>query len=693
MDSKECSSVSVSGLPSGKRITSSLPAWLFLLSGLLVFSPLLEGGTTHVAVMIIRLMVLALVCLHLWGVGKSGVVVAQSPAGIGAVVLVFLVLAAVSAALSPYAHQSVQWLAVLFTYAALLYLLVSFITEWDHVAALLAVLAGMGLFEAGLALWQGWRGGNPRPNGTFFNPNFLAGYTVIAWAIALGYVCHVRVGRRGWPGVRRFSVADVILPIILLGLLLLVIVWTGSRGGILAVAVGSALVVGVRFGRRGLGLFALALVLVVLLIPNPLRERIRAEHAVNPVGYARWEMWQQSIRQMADHPWGIGLGLYQYLYPRYAFPVEGQIARYGKVAQTPHSEYVQMGVELGIVSIPVFCWGIVRVARESAALLRQRLWRWQRGAVMGMSAALAAVLTHAAVDSNLHEPAIAIGLTLCVGLILAARRMSGCPPESARVVCIQSRRFRVILVGGGLLVAMGLTVGAVRLGLAWLAYDAGSTALAHKDYDGAMGEYRRAIELDSGKALYHSALAAAQFQVFEATGDRAMVLAAVSELKTALTLNPMDGRLSGLLGHVYARLASSSVSLPPEGSATEQEQRIAWRRAALSTYEQAIRLEPFNPFYRLDAARLYFALGHPERAEASVREAVANEPNFLSGREWLARRYVQSGRIDAATHEYREILERQRQYAGWNKNAFEKQLLHADVAGLAAALGVRGPKI
>lgn len=685
MDSKDCSTVAAYGLPSRERVPSTLPAWLLLLSGLLVFSPLLEGGTTHVAVMIIRLTVVALACLYLWRVGRSGAVVLPA-AGIGAAVLVFLGLASLSATLSPYTHQSVQWLAVLFTYAALLYLLVSFLVEWDHIVTLLVVLVGLGLFESGWALWQGWWEGDPRPNGTFFNPNFLAGYLSMAWGIVLGYLCYVRIGRRGWPGVRRHSVTDVILPIFLLTLLLPAIVWTGSRGGILAVAVGSALVVGLRFGRRGLGLFALTLGLSVLLIPNPLRERVWTEHAVNPVGYARWEMWQQSIRQMTDHPWGVGLGLYQYVYPRYAFPVEGQIARYGKIAQTPHSEFVQMGVELGVASIPIFCWGIIRVAREAAALLRQRLWRWQRGMVVGMSAALASVLAHAAVDSNLHEPAIAIGLTLCVGSILAARRMSGCPPEPARVIAIPSRGSRLVWAGGGLLVAAGLAVGAVKLGVAWLAYDMGSTALAHKAYDRAMVEYRRAITLDPGKALYHSAMAAAQFQSFEATGDRAMALAAVSELEIALALNPLDGRLSGLLGHVYTRLASVAASRPPGSATAEQAQRVAWRRAALSAYERAIRLEPFNPFHRLDVARLYVALGHPEDAEASVHQAVEIEPNFLPGREWLARRYLQSARLEAATREYHEILERQQRYAGWDKSAFEARLLTADTAGLAAAL-------
>jgi O-antigen ligase/polysaccharide polymerase Wzy-like membrane protein len=690
MDSKNCSVAAAGGLPPGGCVPSPLPVWLLVLTGLLVFSPLLEGGTTHIAVMIIRLMVLALACLYLVGLGKSGTVVLP-PAAISAAVLAFLGLAALSATFSPYTHQSVQWLAVLFTYAVLFYLLVSFISGWDHIAVLLVVLLSMGLLEVGWALWQGWWGGDPRPNGTFFNPNFLAGYVAAVWAVALGYLCYAKIGRRGWPGVRRYSVVDVILPILLLSLLLLVIVWTGSRGGILAVAVGSTFVVGLRFGRRGFGLFVLALGLLVVLVPNPLRERIWAEHAVNPVGYARWDMWQQSLRQMTEHPWGVGLGLYQYIYPQYAFPVEGHIARYGKVAQTPHSEYVQMGVELGVVSIPIFGWGIIRVARESAALLRQRLRRWQRGVVVGVSAAVAAIVTHAAVDSNLHEPAIAIVLTLCAGIILAAQRVSGCPPDAMSIVSIQSRRSRLVCAGGGLLVVVGLAVGTVRLGFAWLAYDMGSAALAHKEYARAIVEYQRAIELDPGKALYHSSMAAAQFQLFEQAGDHARALTAVSELESALALNPLDGRLSGLLGLVYERVASV-VPPSPGSAAMEQERRMAWRRGALSAYERAIRLEPFNPFHRLDAARLYLAFGFPEQAEASVHKAVEIEPNFLPGREWLATRYLRSARIELARREYREILERQQQYAGWDKSAFEARLLAADAAGLAAALEGRRPR-
>jgi hypothetical protein len=650
---------------------------LFLAGSLLIFSPLLEGGTTHIAVMGIRLIVLALACLYLMDAVRSGLIT-RPPAGLSVAVLLFLGLAALSTIRSQYVNQSVQWLAVLCTYAILLYLLVSFPAGWDHIAVLTAVLAGTGVLEAAWALWQDHPTGAARPTGTFFNPNFLAGYLALAWAVLLGYLCHVRIGRRGWLDMRRYSPADIVLSIFLLGFVLAVIVRTGSRGGLLSLVVGSAVVAGLRFGWRGAAALGLALASAMLVFPNPLRDRLWAEHAVNPIGYARWEMWRQAMQQMIDHPWGIGVGLYPYFYPPYAFPVEGRIARYGMAAQTPHSEYVQMGVELGFASLLIFCWGIVSAIKESVAVLRQRLRRWQRGLILGLNGAMAAALSHAAVDSNLHEPALAIGLTLCVGLIFSARRISMRASDSARTVQLGSPRFRLVWAGGGLCVVAGLAFAAVKLGVAWLAYDVGSEALARKDYDRAAVEYRHAIALDPGKSLYRSALAAAQFQSFEQTGEMAQVLAAATELETAMALNPLDGRLCGLRGHVYARLSVRA--------AASDGQRETWRRVALASYECAIRLEPFNPFHRLEAAHLSLALGDPERAEGFVLEAIGHEPNFLAGREWLARRYLQTARVEPARREYQEIRERQQRYLDWNKTAYESQMLRANVAGLAAAL-------
>src|SRR5574340_1650809 len=43
----------------------------------------------------------------------------------------------------------------------------------------------MGLGEAGWAIMQGLAWQVARPSGTFFNPNFLAGYLAVTWAILL----------------------------------------------------------------------------------------------------------------------------------------------------------------------------------------------------------------------------------------------------------------------------------------------------------------------------------------------------------------------------------------------------------------------------------------------------------------------------------------------------------------------------
>lgn len=625
--------------------------------------------------MVIRLLLLALLGISLTVWIRAGAV--QIPNfRIGPTILAYLGLAVISTVTSPYTHQSLQWLTVLLGYAALLYLLGCFATSWDQVVLLSLVLVGMGLFEAGWALAQaGWFGAT-RPTGTFFNPNFLAGYLAVVWSIVLGSLCYRRIGhgRPRWGGPYRWLVWAVMVAVLVL--LLLAIVWTGSRGGMLALTVGASLVVGLRFGRKGLAVLFLGL-LVCLVTPNPFRERIQAEHT-SPVSYARWQMWQSASREMVEHPFGVGLGLYQYLYPRYAFPVEEQIARYGKVAQTPHSEYLQMGVELGWGGLFVFVWGVALVAWEARVLLKQRIRRWQRGLVVGLSGGIAGMLIHAAVDSNLHEPAIAILLTVCVGMVLTSRRLVERQLNPVHMVPIKPQWF---WAGLATVLVVVLTVHVVRLGVAWMFYDSGSQALAKREFTPAIADFRTAVSLDAGKSLYHSSLAAAHFQVFAQMHDTKAAQIAVEELQTAIALNPLDGRLQGLLGYAYASLAKSPVL--PQSS---PEQRIVWTRAAVSAYERAVELEPFVPFHDLELGQLYLVLGERERAVTWVRRAVELEPNFLPGREWLARRAMEAERWDEAEREYREIVDRRDRYAGVSKDELEKRYLTADVQGLTVAL-------
>ena len=646
-----------------------IPVWLLFLGGLVLFSPLLEGGTTHTAVMIIRLMILLLVADYLRGAIQGRQLVVPAPV-IMSGVAAFLALAAVSTALSPYQHQSLQWLIVLLSYVAFLYVLLCVINTWRHVAWILGMLALMGLFEAGLALVQAWGLEAPRPSGTFANPNFLAGYLAAIWCVLLSRLLYVRIGRGGWS--ERIMSIQVALPMAAAALILLAITMTRSRGGLLVLVVGTTVALLIRFGRRGL-IGVVVLMAIALSVPNPLSERIRAEHSANPVGYARLQMWERAAHQIWEHPFGMGLGLYQYTYPRNAFPIEGRVARYGHAAQTPHSEYVQIGVELGVAGIAVFGWGIVRILREMRTALACRLRRRRRWLVVGVSGAWASIMVHAAVDSNLHEPAIVLVLILCTAILLSVKRLSQ-PASLNRTVPIR----RPIVWGACAVVGLVLAATLVtRLGVAWLAFEAGSRALEQKHLERATEYLGQAVELDPGKTLYHSSKAAAHFQLFQRTKSHSELAVVVAELKRESVLNPLNARPFRLLGDVYATAASSA------GGA---DQRQASLRLAVAAYEQAVEREPFNPHDRLELGRLYLASADGEKAERLVRGAVEMEPNFLPGRLLLAMRYAKTDRLEPAKQEYEEILRRQRYYASWSLEPYEKSFMNVDVRELAALL-------
>ncbi len=673
---------------------------LLLLAALLAFAPLLDGGTTHLAVMFIRLLIVGMGLACLWSMAHGAPLPVRQASWL-LPALAFLSVAGFSAFTSPNVHQSRQWLMVLVLYAALFYFIVFCLTRWNDVRSVVLWLVAAGVGESVWALYQFVWLKQLRPSGTFFNPNFLSSYLAAIGVMTLAVGLFAKKGGRpGWTtmyaedphGQRglltvggRLSWRLTALWAATVLVMLSAMVITGSRGAGMALAAGTAVVLLGRYHLRGLAI-VVALLIGLLLIPNPLRSRFEAEHAINPVAYARINMWMQAVHIMSEHPLGIGLGLYQYIYPQHAFPVEGEIVRFGKVAQTPHNEYLQIGVELGIPGLLLFGWGLVSIGRASLAAWRLRMNRLNRGLLVGVAGAAVSLLAHSAVDSNLHEPAIAILLVLCLGVLLNAQSLI-----AARGVSLPSlgRPMHRGWVVGGAALLLFLAAGAIQTGTAWMAFEQGVQAQRAGQLDAAIERYRLAIQIDADKALYHSSLAAAHFQRFRQTGQGDDAQRAVDELTDAITRNPLDGRLQGLLGHLYAALADSMV--PGEGI---EPRREVLRRKAIEAYEAARSLEPFVAMHRLELGRLYWSLGDRQRGIEEVAQASAMEPNFLPARAWLVQAYLTSespADREQARREFQEIQDRQRRYAAMPKNELETLYLSADVAELKARLERGGP--
>jgi tetratricopeptide (TPR) repeat protein len=144
-------------------------------------------------------------------------------------------------------------------------------------------------------------GDPPRPAGTLGNPNALA--TVVA---ACGLALY---------GLARQRPAALLLALPLAPLVLV----TRSRGAVLAAGV-AVLLLALRHRRWRLLLAALVAAALLLVVPNPLRERVLALQSEDV--FSRPFLWGAALQSIAEHPQGIGPAMNRYVFPAHTFVPE-----------------------------------------------------------------------------------------------------------------------------------------------------------------------------------------------------------------------------------------------------------------------------------------------------------------------------------------------------------------------------------
>ena len=351
---------------------------VFLLGALLIFSPLIEGGTTHGPVLIIRLLLLCVVTS--WTVYQmmaGSMVLAWSR--LSYILALFLGWAGLSIWWAPYKNPSVQWVISLLMYAVLFGVVLQGVRTNRQVRQVVMVLVGMGLCEGLLGIAQYVWLGEARAKGTFFNPNFFATYEVAVLSIVLGLLSVMR-----WSEMKT---RQGIILLIAATIMFCAFIVAQSRGVLVALIIAVTFIGCYRFGKMALVLLIVCLA-AGIAIPNPLKQRMADVGAQDPYAFSRVDIWKNSIERIGDQPLGIGLGMYKYASFQYRFPIESNIARYGKRAESAHGEYLQMAVELGIGGLLIFLVGIGVWGWEAKEVLCSELEPYERGLATGLVGAL-----------------------------------------------------------------------------------------------------------------------------------------------------------------------------------------------------------------------------------------------------------------------------------------------------------------
>ncbi len=447
---------------------------LGLVLGILVVTALLFGGTGEPVVFGgltggwhflpaqgLTALVLGLWCLRLWLAPKAKFL---WPPACWAVVA-FVCYAGIRYASAdveyPARQEFLQVLVYGFLFVAILNQLHR--QEATHTVALTLVflamvLAAYAIYQCVMKDSRVWTVRGPYPGrgtGTFINPNNLAAFLELILPMAISYVMAARLGA---------------LTKVLLGYAALVILVgigvTASRGAYASTGLMLLVICGVLLSQRNYRPQAVLLLVVLgvvgrYLLPrvSMIQTRLSGPYAGNYAGDMRWSIWRGARDIWLDH-WAFGVGPAQ-------FDPWFSVYRPTAVQMRPllaHNDYLNTLADYGLVGAGLILatlilvglgvvgsWRFVRGSRDDFARKQSSKFAFTLGAIGGVLA----ILVHAAMDYNLHAPAVALVLVAWLALLTSQWRFATEQFWFSTGTLGRVAATIVLLGGAGVLVATG----------------------------------------------------------------------------------------------------------------------------------------------------------------------------------------------------------------------------------------------
>lgn len=429
---------------------------------------------------------------------------------------------------------------------------------------------------------------NWRVFGTFFNPDFLAGYLCLTLPLTLA-VALARSGSVRWlTGFGAWLQAAAIL-------------LTGSRFGVICavlslVATAVWMVFNRSWNRQRAMLFALfcvALLLTAGLMARPLTQRVTAQavQAESHSGGFRIWTWKGTLAMAKAHPLlGTGLGTYELAYPRYA-----QVG----FTRLAHNSYLQITAEAGVPALilllgalATLAWAVVR--REGSALAHIADWD-ARPLRAGLVGAITAGLARNLVDSDWYIFACLLTFWAVVGLMLASSLPQG-----------QEAVTRRLYLAHAVLLLLALPVLTLRMAGALSANAANwNMAQGTPDEEG----YRRALRWEPWNGEHLLSLGLLCYGMARA-GDTSRVQDAVQSLQEAAQVMPMS-KTWYHLGNLYRDVLSD-------------------RAKAIEAYRRALEIDPYALRVMVELGKTLEQAGDRRGAEALYQRMLEIEKSVYN---------------------------------------------------------------
>ena len=613
----------------GPLLTEVAP--YFLLLGLLfLYLPFNEGGMTNLAVLVIQTAVIAVVGILLLGYRRRG----ELRLGVGWFELclgLFFALGLLSLVNSAYVYAT--FIVIIdFLFLGLFFLVLKYPPCWQIDSSRLRyIIIGSAVLGSVFGLYQYFVQGEGRVTGGFLDPNYFATFLNIGIALVLGLI-FFKV--KSWRG-RLFWLFWLL---ILSASLML----TKSRGGFIGFLV--VFIIIAMLKRRRYLLIPVAIILVVMLAPNPFRDYILQTARSDIYAFQRLDIGRMSLRMLRDHPWwGVSLGNFDLLTPPYNFPVEEAVGRYAKLPRQAHNSLLQLGVETGAGGILLLTAIILFLLYYSVKLVKKRENLLNPSLIIGSIGGFWGVMVQSLFCNNLLSRAISFHTVFLIAVIhnyfttyCPEDRLSWARWELRSSLGGRHRRGALYIV-----VAMGIVFYLV----VFIPYYGHSLYFKGKEYLEAgdlikgVNYLQQAVRTIPIQPYYHATLGDAYKDYFKRKGDLSSFYYAAWKYRQAVELVPREPTFFLRKVELYSALAARGVG-GEEAFEVIEESLLA-----------GFKLRPRDPLLCYDLASFYRARGESKRAEEYLKRAVEMEPNFIRAHHSLWEFYKEANRLEEAQTE------------------------------------------
>jgi O-antigen ligase len=265
---------------------------------------------------------------------------------------------------------------------------------------------------------------------TFINRNSYATYAALGLLAALAVLVDTLRLKAGAPRAKRAAARAVLdrlagpalLPLITCLVIATALAGTGSRAGMLSLALGLivfgfaaafARLIRLRYALAGILLLAGLLGTMIALQGGALIDRLEAD-TLDKDRSARTELYALTLDATRDNPLlGAGLGTFPEVFSMYRDASFDTLGPIGKA----HNSYLGNALELGIPAALLILVALLAIAERSLTGLRRRR-RARLFPVLGL-AVLIVVALHSTVDFSLEIPAVGVTFAALMGITCA----------------------------------------------------------------------------------------------------------------------------------------------------------------------------------------------------------------------------------------------------------------------------------